>query len=64
MEVIFRDYGGYRARYVNGQEQAGWKRAPIIYEHLNQLGEQGWEMVGVGARYKEEMPAYFKRRKG
>jgi hypothetical protein len=63
MEVIFRDYGGYRARYVNGQEQIGWKQAPIIYEYLNQLGEQGWEMVGVSSRHNEEMPAYFKRRK-
>ena len=22
LEVVFRDYGGYRPRYVNGQEQA------------------------------------------
>src|SRR5512139_764408 len=54
MEVVFRDYGGFRARYVNGQEQQGWKQAPVIYEYLNQVGDQGWEMVGVGSRHNEE----------
>jgi hypothetical protein len=63
MEVIFRDYGGYRPRYVNGQEQRGWKQAPTIYEYLGQIGEDGWELVGVGGRDNREMPAYFKRRK-
>lgn len=63
MEVIFRDYGGYRPRYVNGQEQPAWKRAPVIYEYLNQVGLEGWELVGVGSRHNEQMPAYFKRPK-
>jgi hypothetical protein len=64
MEVVFRDYGGYRPRYLNGEEAKGWKRAPLIHEYLNQLGEQGWELVGVGGRHNDEMPAYFKRPKG
>ena len=64
MEIVFRDYGGYRPRYVNGEEQMGWKRAPVIHEYLNQLGEQGWELVGVGGRDDRQMPAYFKRPKG
>lgn len=63
MEVVFRDYSGYRPRYVNGEEQKGWKEAPIIYEYLNRLGEQGWELVGVGGQNNREMPAYFKRPK-
>jgi hypothetical protein len=45
MEVVFRDYGGYRPRYVNGQELRDWKKAPPIHEYLNQLGEEGWELV-------------------
>ena len=61
MEVVFRDYGGYRPRYVNGQEQGGWKRAPLMHEYLNQLGEEGWELAGVGSRHNDQMPAYFKR---
>ena len=63
MEVVFRDYGGYRPRFVNGVEQADWKQAPLIHEYLNQLGEQGWEMAGVSSRDDMQMPAYFKRLK-
>ncbi len=63
MEVVFRDYGGYRPRYVNGEERADWKKSAIIHEYLNQLGEEGWELVGVGSRHNDEMPTYFKRRK-
>ena len=63
MEIIYRDYSGCRARFVNGEEQRDWKSMPVIYEHLNELGETGWELAGVGGRHNDEMPAYFKRRK-
>lgn len=63
MEVIFRDYGGYRPRFINGEEQFSWKQAPVIYEYMNQVGEQGWELTGVGSRNDMEMAAYFKRPK-
>ncbi|MGD8491218.1 MAG: hypothetical protein PVG54_14325 [Anaerolineae bacterium] len=62
-EIVFRNYGGYRPRYVNGEEQPGWKEAPVIHEYLNQLGDEGWELVGVGGQDDREMPAYFRRRK-
>lgn len=61
MEVVFRDYGGYRPRSVNGQEQPTWKRLPVIHEYLNQLGEQGWELAGMGSRESHEVAAYFKK---
>jgi hypothetical protein len=62
-EVIFRDYGGFRPRYVNGEELAGWKDGPTIHEYLNQLGADGWELAGLGSENKREMPAYLKRLK-
>jgi hypothetical protein len=61
LEVVFRDYGGYRPRTVNGVEQPRWKRLPLIRDYLNQLGEEGWELAAVGSREDCEMPAYFKR---
>ena len=63
MEVVFRDYDGYRPRRVNGEEQRGWKSSPVIFQYLNQLGEEGWELVGVGGRHNDEMPAYVRRQK-
>jgi hypothetical protein len=63
MEVVFRDYNGYRPRWVNGEEQPAWKNAPVIYHYLNQLGDEGWDLVGVGSRHNDEMPAYFRRQK-
>ena len=61
LEVAFYDYGGYRPRYVNGEEQGGWKRAPLMYDYLNQLGQEGWELAAIGSRHNNLMPAYFKR---
>jgi hypothetical protein len=60
-EVVFRDYGGYRPRYVNGEELDGWKNGPLLHEYLNQLGAEGWELAGVGSRESREMPVYLKR---
>ena len=60
-EVIFRDYGGFRPMCVNGEELAGWKEGPRIHEYLNQLGEDGWEVAGVGSKHNREMPVYLKR---
>ena len=31
---------------VNGQELKNWKRGPNLYDYCNQLGEEGWELVG------------------
>ena len=60
-EVVFRDYDGFRPRYVNGEELESWKDGPIIHEYLNQLGADGWELAGVGGENNREMPVYLKR---
>ncbi len=63
VEIVFCDHGGFRPRYINGLESRNWKKAPLIYDYLNYLGEQGWELAGVGGRHKGQMPAYVKRLK-
>lgn len=34
-----------RPRYIHGQELRDWQRGPNILDYLNQLGDQGWELV-------------------
>jgi hypothetical protein len=63
MEVVFRDYAGYRPRRVNGEELARWKEGPAILQYLNQLGDEGWELVATGGGDGKEMLAYFKRQR-
>jgi hypothetical protein len=36
-----------KPRWIDGQEIAGWKDGPWIYEYANQHGEEGWELVSV-----------------
>jgi len=33
---------------VNGQELRDWKKGPNWFTYRNQLGDQGWELVGFG----------------
>lgn len=63
MSVRFRDYRGWRPRFVNENELPGWKEGPEILEYLNQLGADGWEMVGIVSKGRSERDAYFKRPK-
>jgi hypothetical protein len=46
--VVFREFRGWRPRYVDGRERWDWKDAPTILEYLRQAGEEGWELVSVG----------------
>jgi hypothetical protein len=61
VEILFCDHGGFRPRYINGKQVRNWKKAPLIHIYLNHLGEQGWELAGIGGRHKCQMPAYLKR---
>jgi hypothetical protein len=64
MSVRFRDYRGWRPRFVDERELPAWKEGPEILEYLNTLGAEGWEMVGIVSRGRAERDAYFKRLKG
>lgn len=63
MEVVFRDYRGWRPRLINGRESSGWKSAPPIVDYLKQLGAEGWELVAMSNPVHNEKEAYFKRQK-
>jgi hypothetical protein len=66
--VSFADYRGWRPRYINGKEIRNWMQAPVIHDYINQLGEDGWELVGAGggkALYgsSDHYQLFFKRQK-
>ena len=47
-----------RPRSIDGQKIKGWKSGPSMIKHIKQLGEDGWEMIGV-----EKSELRFKRPK-
>ena len=47
--VSFQDYHGWRPRYENGVEIAGWMRGPLLHEFLEQAAENGWELAAASA---------------
>ncbi|MEA3335454.1 MAG: hypothetical protein U9R25_06050 [Chloroflexota bacterium] len=46
--ISFCDSQGWRPRYINGREIKGWTQAPLVHDYMEQLGEDGWELVGAG----------------
>jgi len=63
VEIVFYDHYGFRPRFISGLESRNWKKAPLIYDYLNYLGEQGWELAGIAGRHKDQVRAYLKRPK-
>jgi hypothetical protein len=49
-----------KVRYVNHEELPNWRDGPPLHEYMNQLGDQGWELVGFDT-YGQAM--VFKRAK-
>ena len=43
----------------NGQLIKNWQKGPDIYEYINELGKEGWELVAT----ETPMRYVFKRRK-
>ena len=62
-EVIFREFRGWRPRYVDGRERSDWKEAPTMFDYLRQAGDEGWELVSVGEVHNYQKTAYLKRPK-
>jgi hypothetical protein len=64
--VSFQDYHGWRPRYENGVEIAGWMRGPLLHDFLDQAGEDGWELAAASAGESlygssDKRQLYFKR---
>ena len=57
------DYNSDKPRYINGQELRDWKRQPHISVFMNQMGEQGWELVAFFNPSATVSPMVFKRPK-
>ena len=64
--VSFHEQNGWRARFVNGHELENWPRGPQLHDVLDQLGEDGWELVNVVKSEPlygtmDRLQAFFKR---
>jgi hypothetical protein len=64
--VSFHEQNGWHARFINGHELDNWQRGPQLHDVLDQLGEDGWELVNVvksEALYgtMDRIQAFFKR---
>jgi len=66
--VSFHDQNGWRARFVNGHELENWTQGPQLHHVLDQLGEDGWELINVVKAEPlygtmDRIQAFFKRLK-
>jgi hypothetical protein len=59
-----------RPRYVNGQEIPNWQQGPTLFEAVNHLFLNGWELVdnpfthiALWYAYRPGIPHHFRRRK-
>ena len=64
--VSFHEQNGWHARFVNGRELENWQRGPQLHDVLDQLGEDGWELINVVKSEPlygtmDRLQAFFKR---
>ncbi len=43
---VLQRHDDYKVKLVNGKELPNWTKGPDLTEHFNQLGLEGWELVG------------------
>ena len=41
--------GGNHARSINGQDLPNWKKGPLFWDFVNELGAEGWDLAAVDA---------------
>jgi hypothetical protein len=64
--VSFQEYHGWRPRYENGVEIAGWMHGPLLDDFVVQAGADGWELTAATAGERlygisDRRQLYFKR---
>lgn len=64
--VTFHEQNGWHARFINGHELDNWQRGPQLHDVLDQLGEDGWELINVVKTEPvygtmDRIQAFFKR---
>lgn len=64
--VSFHEQNGWHARFVNGHELENWPQGPQLHHVLDQLGEDGWELINVVKAEPlygtmDRIQAFFKR---
>src|SRR5512145_2217925 len=45
--VSFHEQNGWHARFINGHELENWQHGPQLHDVLDQLGDDGWELINV-----------------
>jgi hypothetical protein len=45
--VSFQEYHGWRPRYENGVELAGWTQGLLLPNYLEKRGREGWELAAA-----------------
>jgi hypothetical protein len=66
--VSFHEQNGWHARFINGHELENWQRGPQLHDVLDQLGDDGWELINVVKSEPlygtmDRLQAFFKRGK-
>jgi len=64
--ATFENSKGWKLRYVGGNKKKGWRDGPLLQEYIEQMGEQGWELISACSGVslfgqKDNYQLFFKR---